>query len=120
MTLPDQYERSTAAAIAEEFADAALAALREGGPFDATQLAEVHALTQSCDMHDPIRAKLHKALGLLDMRAIGRDSLDDASDRARAQAALASLREALRLDARSGVKQCQQHVENDPLPAHWI
>lgn len=118
LTLPDQYERSTAAAIAEEFADAALAALRDGSPFDATQLAEVHALTQSCDMHDPISAKLHKALGLLDMRAIGRDSLDDASDRARAQAALASLREALRLDARSGVKQTIARLDSMLSAAH--
>ncbi|WP_035557073.1 phage terminase small subunit [Burkholderia sp. 9120] len=92
MTLPDQYDRPLATAIAEEFAQAALAAFKLGDTFDADQLAEVMALTSAADMHDQVRAKLHKALG---------KALQD-SDRA---AALDHLRRALQLDERAGVKQ---------------
>lgn len=92
MTLPDQYDRPLATAIAEEFAQAALAAFKLGETFDAGQLAEVMTLTSSADMHDQVRAKLHKALG---------KALQD-SDRA---AALDHLRRALQLDERAGVKQ---------------
>ncbi|CAE6841536.1 hypothetical protein R69746_06946 [Paraburkholderia aspalathi] len=105
LTLPDQYERSTAAAIAEEFAEAALTAMRDGSTFDADQLNEVLQLTGSTDMHDQIRAKLHKALGFALMKAIGNDeSLREDMNYARASAALQNLRAALQLDARSGVK----------------
>ncbi|MFM0314215.1 MULTISPECIES: phage terminase small subunit [Paraburkholderia] len=92
MTLPDQYDRPLATAIAEEFAQAALAAFKLGDTFDADQLAEVMTLTESADMHDQVRAKLHKALG---------KALQDA-DRT---AALDHLRRALQLDERAGVKQ---------------
>ncbi|MEI7294422.1 phage terminase small subunit [Paraburkholderia tropica] len=105
LTLPARYERSTAAVLAEQFADAALTALRDGGTFDADQLNEVRELTEGTDMHDQIRAKLNKALGLAFMKAIGNDSLDDLTDYGRARAALQCLETALKLDARAGVKQ---------------
>jgi hypothetical protein len=111
LTLPDHYERSAAAAIAEEFADAALAALRDGGTFDAEQLNEVRELTEATDMHDPIRAKLHKALGLAAMQLIRDDQLDDAHDWARAAQAVQNLQTSLRLDARAGVKQTIARLE---------
>lgn len=104
LTLPDQYERSAPAAIAEEFADAALAAMRDGGTFDAEQLDEVRELTEAADMHDQIRAKLHKALGLVCMQLVGDDRLESSHDRARAAQALQNFETSLRLDARSGVK----------------
>lgn len=100
MTLPDQYDRPLATAIAEEFAQAALAALKRGDTFDAGQLAEVMTLTGSADMHDQVRAKLHKALG---------KALQD-SDRA---AALDHLRRALQLDERAGVKQDIARLETE-------
>ena len=91
MTLPDQYDRPLATAIAEEFAQAALAAFKLGDTFDADQLAEVMTLTGAADMHDQVRAKLHKALG---------KALQE-SDKT---AALDHLRRALQLDERAGVK----------------
>lgn len=100
MTLPDQYDRPLATAIAEEFAQAALAAFKLGDTFDAGQLAEVMTLTGSADMHDQVRAKLHKALG---------KALQD-SDRA---AALDHLRRALQLDERAGVKQDIARLETE-------
>lgn len=111
LTLPDHYERSAAAAIAEEFADAALAAFRDGGTFDADQLNEVRELTEPTDMHDQIRAKLYKALGLAAMNLIGDDQLDDAHDWARAAQAVQNLQTSLRLDARAGVKQTITRLE---------
>ncbi|WP_175773422.1 phage terminase small subunit [Paraburkholderia phenazinium] len=100
MTLPDQYDRSLATAIAEEFAQAALAAFKLGDTFDAGQLVEVMTLTGSADMHDQVRAKLHKALG----KALQQ------SDKA---AALDHLRRALQLDERAGVKQDIARLETE-------
>lgn len=105
LKLPDQYERSAAAAIAEEFADAALAALRDGGSFDVSQLDEVRELTESTDMHDQIRAKLHKALGQACMKAIDDENLDDIEDWTRATLAVQHFKAALQFDERAGVKQ---------------
>lgn len=106
LTLPDQYERSTAAALAEEFADAAFAAIRDGGTFDVEQLVEIERLTEDADMHDQIRAKLHKAIGLAIAPASAlAGETPGSGDRDRARCALDNLRRALALDARSGVKQ---------------
>lgn len=101
MTLPDQYDRPLATAIAEEFAQAALAAFKLGDAFDADQLAEVMTLTGSADMHDQVRAKLHKALG---------KALQE-TDRT---SALDHLRRALQLDERAGVKQDIARLETEP------
>jgi hypothetical protein len=92
MTLPDQYDRSLATAITEEIAEAALKTFKAGDTFDTAQLVEVAQLTASADMHDQVRAKLHKALGYA----------YQAND---VPAALEHLRRALELDARAGVKQ---------------
>lgn len=104
MTLPDQYDRPLATAIAEEFAQAALTAFKLGDAFDADQLAEVMTLTRSADMHDQVRAKLHKALG---------KALQE-TDRT---SALDHLRRALQLDERAGVKQDIARLETEPRDA---
>lgn len=95
MTLPDQYDRPLATAIAEEFAEASLSSFKkiDTPTVDAAQLAEVAQLTASHDMHDQVRAKLHKAIGY---------TADRAGD---IPAALEHLRRALELDERAGVKQ---------------
>lgn len=105
LTLPDQYERSTGAAIAEEFADAALSAIKNGDTFDVEQLGEIAWLTIDIDMHDQIRAKLYKAIGLCyaPTAALEGNSVKD-TDRERATLALDALRQALQLDERTGVK----------------
>lgn len=100
MTLPDQYDRPLATAIAEEFAQAALAAFKLGDTFDAGQLAEVMKLTESADMHDQVRAKLHKALG----KALQESDKTSAVDH---------LRRALQLDERAGVKQDIARLESE-------
>ena len=102
MTLPDQYDRPLATAIAEEFAEAALAAFKKGGTpigVSGAQLGEVAQLTGSADMHDQVRAKLHKALGYV------------AEQGGDGKAALEHLRRALELDSRAGVKQDIARIE---------
>jgi hypothetical protein len=93
MTLPDQYDRPLATAIAEEFAEAALTAFKRGETFERAQLDEVAQLTAQADMHDQVRAKLHKVIGYAAERA------GDGT------AALEHLCRALALDSRAGVKQ---------------
>ncbi|KVP80402.1 terminase [Burkholderia ubonensis] len=92
MTLPEQYERSLPAAVAEEFAEAGLRAFAAGEAFAPAMLLEVEARTRKYDMHDQIRAKLHKALGY---------ALEQ-SDKA---GALEMLRRAVELNDRIGVKK---------------
>ncbi|CAN0621061.1 Terminase [Burkholderia multivorans] len=92
MTLPEQYERSLPAAVAEEFAEAGLRAFAAGEAFSLAMLQEVEARTRKYDMHDQIRAKLHKALGY---------ALEQ-SDKA---GALEMLRRAVDLHDRIGVKK---------------
>ncbi|MGI4815406.1 MAG: phage terminase small subunit [Janthinobacterium lividum] len=98
LTLPDQYERSMATVIAEEFAEAALAACAAGNAFPAEQLERVAELTSTADMHDQVRAKLHKALAY-------------AAQETRPADALAHLRSALALNERVGVKKDIDRLE---------
>lgn len=104
LTPPDQFERGTAAIIAEEVADQALKQLDEEGA-DTTallvHLEDVEALTRDADMHDQIRAKLHKALGYA-YRATGQ--LDDAQHH---------LERALALNDRIGVKKDLERLERE-------
>ncbi|QND84648.1 Phage terminase endonuclease subunit [Chromobacterium vaccinii] len=65
LAMPDNYLRATGAVIAEEVADAAKRARDGKQPFDLAILQRAMALTEATDMHDQIRAKLHKELGLL-------------------------------------------------------
>lgn len=99
LKLPDQYDRTTATVIAEEFAEAALATFKAGDKFDADQLRQVAELTESYDMPDQARAKLYKALGY----AVQSDPA----------AALPYLRRALALHDRVGVKKDIDRLEQE-------
>jgi tetratricopeptide (TPR) repeat protein len=104
LTPPDQFERGTAAIIAEEVADQAFKQL-EAEDADSTtlllHLIDVELLTRDADMHDQIRAKLHKALGYA-CRATGQ--LEDAQ---------ANLERALALNDRIGVKKDLERLERE-------
>ncbi len=104
LTPPDQFERGTAAIIAEEVAEQALKQLDAEGADYLTLLAhliEVEQLTQGADMHDQIRAKLFKALGSA-LRAAGQ--LPEAH---------ANLTRALELNDRIGVKKDLERLERE-------
>lgn len=107
LTLPDQYSRTTATLIAEEFAETTLAAVAAGEPVDLATLHEVGELVADKDMPDEVRAKLHKATGYV----------LDHSDK---PAALAQLQRALQLHERVGVKKdierLEREIRNAPEP----
>ncbi len=118
---PDRFERDTPSLVAEQVAEEALKQLQnakgEGDEVDheaaahlAMHLVQAEALTREADMHDQVRAKLHKALGYA-YRDKG-NSIDEA---------LTHLRRALELNDKAGVKrdiellerQAKQQQKND-------
>lgn len=104
LTPPDQFERGTAAILAEEVADQALKHLDDENSDTLALLAhlvEVEHLTAGADMHDQISAKLHKALGYAQRTAN------------QPQEALASLSRALELNDRIGVKKDIERLERE-------
>ena len=100
LTLPDQYQRTLACLLAEEFADTAMHTREAGNPVDAQSLIAIEALTREEDMPDEVRAKLHKALGFA--------QLD--TDK---PAALEHLRRALQLHDKAGVKKDIERLERE-------
>jgi len=101
--LPSRYERSAPALIVEEIADAAIRAQTAKQSFPLDVLEHVEELTADADMHDQVRAKLHKAIGTELARTA--EDLDPTKPEfvVAAVRALAPLREAVRLHDRVGV-----------------
>lgn len=96
----DQFQRSTAAILVEEIAEQALA-LAEDDASLVDALVEIDRLTEGADMHDQIRAKLHKALG------------NGHRARHEAAAALEHFQRALELNGRVGVKKDIERLERE-------
>lgn len=96
----DEFKRSTAAILVEEAADQALA-LADDDDSLLEALIEIESLTDGADMHDQIRAKLHKAIGN-GYRAHGE-----------CEPALDHYRRALELNDRVGVKKDIEKLERE-------
>ncbi|WP_110687030.1 phage terminase small subunit [Salinicola aestuarinus] len=96
----EQFQRSTPAILVEESADQALA-LPDDDDSLLDALVEIDTLTADADMHDQIRAKLHKALGN------GHRARGDLNE------ALAAFQRALELNERVGVKKDIERLERD-------
>lgn len=123
LALPERFNRTAATMIAEEIADAALKALGAGGgkdggeDFDLELLLKIDELTAAADMHDQVRAKLRKAEGLALARLAA--TIETGSDgpaggrRAAIEGALTRLRDALRLNAKVGVKKEIERLERE-------
>lgn len=103
LTMPDQYKRSPAAALVEETAEAAIKAKANGDLFDVGLLGRLDEITAGIDMHDEIRAKLHKA--------IGQTLVTDDASVATLQEAVVHLIRALELHAKVGVKRDIELIE---------
>ncbi|MHA6887240.1 phage terminase small subunit [Ralstonia pseudosolanacearum] len=111
LEMPDQYQRTTACLIAEEFANMALKGIEAGDPVDVTTLHEVAELVAAEDMPDEVRAKLHKAMGYacaaLAEAVTGPEAVSRRMD------ALTHLRRALELHDKCGVKKDIERIERD-------
>lgn len=115
LELPERYRRTPATLVAEEVAEAGLGA---DPAVDLETLQQVYALTVQLDMHDQVRAKLHKAIGLsLQTRA---DTFDPEAESAPAggkpaliEAAIGHFRAALKYDAKCGVKKLIETLERE-------
>lgn len=105
LDLPDQYERSLAVALIDEFAAAALA--NKMTTAQAREiLPQVEGLTSDHDAPDQARAKLHKAMGYALLDKSGPADVDvDRVDVPTAKAALGALTRALELWDQVGVKK---------------
>jgi hypothetical protein len=117
LPLPSRYERSAAALIAEEIAEAASKLQGKGQPFPLDILNEVDALTASVDMHDEIRAKLEKAIGVELQRISEIEDADPREAAWHAMAALTALRRAHDLHDRVGVKDRIKRLEKLLAPS---
>jgi tetratricopeptide (TPR) repeat protein len=99
---PDQYERDTVSILAEEIAEGVkLQLAKEDADADALAnvMARAVAIVGDADMHDEIKAKVHKSYGY---------ALRAAED---PEGALEQLKQALTLNERIGVKQDIQQLE---------
>lgn len=114
---PDQYERSAAVVLIDEFAAAALAG--KMAPALAEQiLPMVQDLTAEHDAPDQARAKLHKAIGYALIGRVGSAEVDLAKLAAeRCSLALVELRRALELHEQCGVKKDIERLERRLRPA---
>lgn len=117
LDLPERFDRTAPTLIAEEIAEAALAAHGQGEPFDLTVLEAIENIVANEDIFDVVRAKLHKAIGLEQYRIADATSpVADGPAGARA-AALVSARHnfvrALALDPGAGVKKRIEAIERD-------
>lgn len=115
LQLPERYSRKPATLIAEEFAEAGL---RNPPEIDLATLQAVHELTAGADMHDQVRAKLHKAIGLaLAARAEAYEPEAESGvaggKAALIGAALAELSRALALNSGAGVKKLIEKLGRD-------
>lgn len=102
VAMPSRYQRDAATIVVEEIATAALKAQGAGASFPIAILDRVADLTGSFDIHDEVRAKLLKAIGIEQLEEAEDLPADDAF--AALTGAVSTLNEAQRLDNRVGVK----------------
>ncbi|WP_010545989.1 phage terminase small subunit [Sphingomonas elodea] len=105
LPMPARYQRTTAALVAEEIATAAAKAQAAGSRFDLNILVDTKILTADADMHDQIRAKLFKAIGMETAHDAEAGKIDAFGT------ALEALRRAQQLDDRVGVKGRIKQIE---------
>lgn len=115
LQLPERYKRNPATLIAEQAAEAGL---QIPPVVDYDTLIMVDALTASKDMHDQVRAKLKKAIGIA-LHALS-EKFDPEAENAAAggkpaliEAAITSLKDALHLDQKVGVKKLIEGLERE-------
>lgn len=109
VTMPKRYERDVATIVVEEIAEAANKAQSAGQAFPQAALDTADFLTAGQDIHDPVRAKLLKAIGVEQLRTA--EEMEAGSCLVPLTSALVHLREAQRLNDRVGVKDRIKRAE---------
>ena len=102
VAMPSRYQRDAATIIVEEIATAALKAQGAGASFPLEILYRLSDLTAALDIHDEVRAKLLKAIGVEQLSEAEDLPADDGFNAL--TAAVSTLNEAQRLHDRVGVK----------------
>ncbi|MBU1605772.1 MAG: terminase [Alphaproteobacteria bacterium] len=111
MELPTRFERTAGCMIAEEFAETAMKALQldETSVPPLAPFLTIEELTEGEDMPDQVRAKLHRAIGEVILRAADvapeGDQGPAGGKRAAITAAIGKFKRALQLDSKAGVKK---------------
>jgi hypothetical protein len=109
VAMPRRYERDVATIVVEEIADAASKAQNAGTAFPLDVLDTADNLTAGEDIHDQVRAKLLKAIGIEQLR--GAEDTEVENSLVPLRSALANFREAQRLHDRIGVKDRIKRAE---------
>lgn len=111
LKMPDQYNRDLPAVVMEETAEAAIVGKLSGHDAMVT-LAKVDQLCAGLDIHDQVRAKLHKAIG---WAAMGKTTTTDVDPKQLelqpVQIALEHLTRAVTLFDKVGVKKDVERLE---------
>lgn len=102
VAMPSRYERDAATVVVEEIADAALKIQNANETFPLDVLLQVEELTAEHDLHDQVRAKLLKAIGVEQLRAA--EALPASESKPSLEASLKILCAAHKLNDRVGVK----------------
>ena len=110
LQMPDEYKRPPATVIAEIIADDALKAMETGGKADIRALREAIHVTAEHDMHDQVRAKLHKALGFALLPAEMPSTYGDI-EASPVLESLSNLQRAFALFANVGVKKPMERAQ---------
>lgn len=109
VSMPSRYNRDVATVLVEEIADAASKVQNSGETFGLEVLTRTNRLTDEHDLHDEVRAKLFKAIGIEQLRVSEGMVAEDSADGL--IATIATLREAQRLHDRIGVKDRIKRAE---------
>lgn len=110
VAMPSRYQRDAATIVVEEIAVAAAKVQNAGDRFSSEVLKRASELTAHLDIHDEVRAKLLKAIGIEELR----DAEDmEAGPAARLHLTIArnTLRDAQRLNDRVGVRDRIKRAE---------
>lgn len=111
LQMSDRYSRDLASVVMEETAEAAIAGKLAGHDAMVT-LAKVDQLTTGLDIHDQVRAKLHKAIGWAAMGKTTTTEVDPKQlELQPVQIALEHLTRAVTLFEKVGVKKDVERLE---------
>ncbi|MFC0206440.1 phage terminase small subunit [Novosphingobium soli] len=108
--MPSRYQRDAATIVVEEVAVAAAKAQNAGEAFSLDVLMRVGELTEGLDIHDEVRAKLLKAIGVEKLRG-AEDMEAGPGALPHLETALDILRHAQRLNDRVGVRDRIKRAE---------